>query len=205
MFMATITMPEFAPCCMTQARRFHRVISAGLVYGLLLVCSISQAAEFSIDSANTYLNQGVYNLNTDIHYELSEEILEALGKGIPITFQLLIEIEQPRRYMWNEHVTSRTQRTVLLFHALSEQYLVKNMASGEQQSFRLLNSALKAIGEIRNVPLLAEGSLEKGVDYQVRLRSEIDINALPAPLRPVAWVSDGWKLATEWFICPLRS
>jgi len=166
----------------------------------------TQAAEFTIRDAQTRLVDGVYQLEADLHYQFSDPIHEALDNGVPITINVQIVVERQRDYLWNKAVISLQLHHTIEFHALSGQYIIRNLDSGSQQNFRSLNSALLTLGEVRELPLL-DKSLLKDPDaaYQVRLRSEIDIDALPAPLRPVAWLSYEWKLISEWFVCPLNS
>ena len=108
--------------------------------------------------------------------------------------------------IWNKTLTHLQQHYSVQYHALSGQYIIKDLNSGRQQSFHSINSALLTLGEVRELPLLEQSLLkEPDAVYQVRLRSEIDINSLPAPLRTMAWLSHEWKLKSEWFLCPLSS
>lgn len=173
---------------------------------LLLAAGWLQAAEFTVRDAKTRLVDGVYLLEADIRYQLSDTIHEALANGVPVTISLQIVIEQQRNYIWNKTLTQLQQHYSIQYHALSEQYIIKNIGRGSQQSFRSLNSALQAMGEIRRLPVFKQSLLkDTNAVYLVRLRSEVDINALPAPLRPEAWLSHEWKLSSEWFVCPLIS
>lgn len=173
---------------------------------LLLSVTWLHAAEFTIRDAQTRLLDGIYQLEADIRYQLSDPIHEALANGVPVTISLQIVIEQQREYLWNKTLTHLQQQYSVQYHALSGQYIIKDLNRGRQQSFRSVNSALLTLGEIRELPLLDQSLLkEPGAVYQVRLRSEIDINSLPAPLRPKAWLSHEWKLSSEWFVCPLNS
>jgi len=175
-----------------------------LMVALLLFVGKVQALGVSIDSASTKNNKGVYQLNADIRYALSEEVLEALNNGVAITMQLTINIERPRAYLWDESIATLLQRYSLKYHALSGQYLVQSLNSGEQRSYLSLASALRALGRIRDLPILNQASFKSTQGAVVRLRSKLDTNALPAPLRPVAWLSNEWKLSSEWFTCPLE-
>ncbi|WP_126457048.1 DUF4390 domain-containing protein [Sulfuriflexus mobilis] len=183
------------------------LLLVSLCLGILGLSAVAvQAAEFTVRDARTHQVDGVYQLEADIRYQFSDPVHEALANGVPITIRLQVEIEQRRNYLWNKSITSLQQVYTLEYHALSEQYLVRNVSRGQQQNFRSLNTALLTMGEIRALPILDERLLTgKPSTYQVRLRSEIDLNALPAPLRPVAWLSSDWKIRSEWFVCPLRS
>ena len=184
----------------------HRFFSLLLAGCLMLSVTWLQAAEFTVRDAQTRLLDGVYHLEADIRYQLSDPIHEALANGVPITISLQVVIEQQRDYIWNKTLAHLQQHYSVQYHALSGQYIIKDLNRGRQQSFRSLNSALQTLGEIRELPLLDQSLLkEPDAVYQVRLRSEIDINSLPAPLRPKAWLSHEWKLKSEWFLCPLSS
>ena len=64
-----------------------------LVILLLLLPFQSQAAEIKIESASVKNNQGMYQLNANIHYELNDEVLDALNNGVTITMLLTIRLE----------------------------------------------------------------------------------------------------------------
>ena len=170
---------------------------------LFLLPLPSQAAGVIIEKASTRLQKGVYQLNANINYELSDDVLEAINNGIEITMLVTIKIEQPRSYFWDQLIAEKTQRYELKYHALSGQYLVKSDI-GEQRSYLSLASALRALGQIRALPILDQTQLQDPQDVMVRIKTELDTNALPAPLRPVAWLSKQWNLSSEWFSCPLR-
>ncbi len=170
---------------------------------LLLLPTLGQAASVTIEKASTRLQTGEYQLNADIKYELSEEVLEAINNGIAVTMLLSIKIERPRVYLWDQLIAEKSQTYELKYHALSGQYLVKS-SLGEQRSYLSLASALRALGQIRALPILQQTELQDPQDVMVRIKTELDTNALPAPLRPVAWLSKQWTLSSEWFSCPLR-
>jgi len=176
-----------------------------LTLALLLSTGKALALGVSIDAASTQNNKGVYQLNADIRYELSEEVLEALNNGVAITMQLTINIKRPRAYLWDKSIATLLQRYALKYHALSGQYIVQFLSSGKQRSYLSLASALRALGRVRELPILNQTVIQVPPNAVVHLRSELDTNALPAPLRPVAWLSREWKLRSEWFTCPLKS
>jgi len=172
---------------------------------LLLLSGQTQASGINIVSASTYNNEGSYQLNADIRYELSDEVLEALNNGIAITLKLTIKVKRPRPYWWDETITTLFQRYTLRYHALSGQYIVQFLNSEEQRSYLSLSSALRTIGQIRELVILDNEIIKISKNMTVQLHSELDTNALPAPLRPAAWLSSGWKLSSEWYTCPLQS
>ena len=181
--------------------------AAGRLAGVLLIGLLwmtgAVAASFDIISASTRLEGDVYRLNARIDYRFSSPALEALQNGVPLTVELEMEVRRRRSWLWDETVYALTQRFRLEYHALSRQYLVSNLNSGERRGFPTRSGAVQFMGQINDFPLLDKGLLEKDVRYEGALRVALDRETLPAPLRLVAYLSDDWRLASEWFTWPL--
>lgn len=166
---------------------------------LLLFSFQYSASAFTVKSAETSLVDGVYVLDLNIDYVFSQQMVEALHRGVKITVVLDLEFLRKREYWWDERVTALQQRYELRFHALSQQYILSNLNSGVQHNFPGLNAALAVMGTVVGVPVLDRHLLEEGERYWVRLRARVDVDALPIPLRLRSLVSSSWDLESEWF------
>jgi len=151
-------------------------------------------------NASSVLHDKVYYLNARIDYKLSDKVIDALQKGVPIVFKVEIEISRVRDYIWNETITDLRQRYQLEYHALTKQYIVHNINSGSRHSFPSLNVALSVLGTIVDLPIVDKNLLETGQQYNARIRAELDIDKLPVPLRLLAYLTSGWSLSSEWFL-----
>jgi hypothetical protein len=165
----------------------------------LLHGAAAAAAEFQVQAAETRLINGVYRLDAQLSLEFSDEVLEALDNGVPIDLVLEIEILRQRSWVWDEDLASLEQRHQLRHHALSQQYVVKNLNTGVQQAYPNLAEAKAALGQIRDFPMLDQRLLKPGEHYRARLRVRLDIESLPAPLRPLAYLFRGWRLTSDWY------
>jgi hypothetical protein len=188
---------------LTRTDGFAAGWQSGVLLWVLLWTAGAGAAGFDIVSASTRLEGDVYRLNARIDYRFSGPALEALQNGVPLTVELEMEVRRRRSWLWDETVYALTQRFRLEYHALSRQYLVNNLNSGERRGFPTRSGALQFMGQINDFPLLDKGLLEKDVRYEGALRIQLDRETLPAPLRVVAYLSDDWRLASEWFTWPL--
>ena len=177
----------------------------GLLYCLCLPL-LAQADEFTISEINTRLHEGVYLLNAEIDYRFSEEALLALDSGVPLTILLSIDVERKRGWWWvDEEIANLEQRYLLQYHALSGQYLILNINSGAIHTYPSENTAIHALGRVEDFPLLDARFIKAEETYEIELKAELDIEALPAPLRPVAYISPSWRLASEryaWSLTP---
>ena len=169
--------------------------------GLLLLLAVPQsfAAEFVIEDASIRLDDEAYLLDATIDYRFNDTALEALRSGVPLTLEVRIEVYRIRPVLWNERVATLRLRYQLRYRALSRLYQVVDINSGTTRSFASITAAIRALGTIRNLVAIERHLLEPDERYLVRLRANLDIEALPLPLRPLAYVSPSWHLASEWF------
>ncbi|QKT03494.1 DUF4390 domain-containing protein [Ectothiorhodospiraceae bacterium 2226] len=169
--------------------------------GLALLTAPAFAEEppgFVVERAEMRLVDRVYVLDSDIRYTLSPDTLGALDMGVPLTIELEIQLVNPRWWWWDEIVAELTQSYQLQHHALTERYVVKNLNSGAQQTFAELGPALEALGRVRDLPLLDVKLLGSG-EHIGRVRAALNIEALPAPLRPMAYLSPQWRMSSAWY------
>lgn len=190
-------MPEFKR---HKVQYFIFIILLGWI-GMLQPVMAEHA--FIIKSVETQLSDEVYHLNAKIEYRFSDEALVALKSGVPLLVLMDIEVDKIRGWWFNKTVAELQQGYLLLYHALSEQFIISNLNSGTQENFYTLTNALSALGNIKHLPLIDSNILEADADYKVNVRTRFDIESLPAPMRPIAYISKQWQLDSNWVSWPL--
>ena len=103
----------------------------------------------------------------------------------------------------DEQIAQLRQRFQLQYHALTEQYIVKNLNSGAQNTAPTLNTALYYLRDIDNIPLIDQQLLNPSQHYQVRLKVSMEFDSLPVPLKLSAYMSRSWWLGSDWFVWDL--
>ncbi|WP_455206375.1 DUF4390 domain-containing protein [Kaarinaea lacus] len=176
----------------------RRYLSAMLIF--VASANVANADGFVINHAELVLNEKVYHLNANLDFDLSNDVLDAINSGVPVVLELIIEILEPRRYWWDKEIALLAQRYQLHYHALSEQYLVRNLNSGAQYTYFSLSAALQKIGSISNLPIIDEQLLEnkETEKYYARIRTSLSFDNLPLPLKLDAWTSRSWWLGSDW-------
>lgn len=177
-----------------------RVVVCLVALGLLAP-SPAQAVEgrFEVRSAALELIDGVYFLDARVQYRLSTQALNALEAGVALTIELQLEVERRRRLLPNQTVATLSQRYQLQYHALSNRYVLRNLNSGEQESFATLFAALNQLGRVVDLPVIDAALLDPESRYQFRLRAVLDTREFPGPLRLLAFWADGWRIESDWF------
>lgn len=193
---------------MQKNNNYHPGPRTALLVLLGLLCAgvlRAQETGLEIRNASTQLDDGVWYLSARIDYRLNRETLEALQNGIPLTFELQVELTRQRNWLPDEDVAELRQDFELSWQPLSRGYLVRNKNSGDQRAHTTLFAALKDLGRISELPLIDASLVDDGEDYQVSLRAILDQQQLPGPLRMLAFWDDDFTLESEWYRWNLRT
>ena len=186
----------------------HSVPVAALVVLIGLLCSgLLRAQETGVEirNASTRLDAGVWYLYARIDYRLNRDTLEALQNGIPLTFELEVQLTRQRNWLPDEDVAELRQAFELSWQPLSRGYLVRNKNSGDQRAHTTLFAALNDLGRISALPLIDAALLDDAENYEVSLRAALDQQQLPGPLRMLAFWDDDFTLESEWYRWSLRT
>jgi len=176
----------------TWAARFPFLVS------LLLLSLPSHSEEFLVTDLSAKLVDDTYLMNAEIGYRFSEDVLEALQNGVPITLEMHVQIRREGAWVWTKDLLDFRSRYQIRYHALASVYQVLDLQSGSQQNFATQRSALDALGSIVDLPLVSRANLEPGETYILAVRAKLDTESLPLPLRPAAYVTPSWRLNSEW-------
>lgn len=174
--------------------------------GVLGVSVQADAADEKIAIRSAYLvpTQGVYLLDAKLHLVLPEGARRAVQDGVALTLHAEIELQRARRWWLDETIATLEQNYEVVYHALSENYLLRNLNSGEQTAYSTFDSALEALSLLHDLPVLDQSLLNPREEYEVRLRVTLDVRTLPETLRVVLFWKDNWRQRTEWYLWPLK-
>lgn len=156
-----------------------------------------------IRHANGLIVNGVYRVDAEIDYQLSEEATQALLHGVSLQMDIEFQVKMKRPWLWNKMIKESVLSYRLEHHPLSGNFLVTNLATGERDQFPNLAGALENLGKISNYPLVTQDRLQPDKNYLVEIRARLNKQALPAPLRPLAYLSSRWHVASpgyEWMM-----
>jgi hypothetical protein len=159
---------------------------------------------FDVRSASTAVVDDVIELEARLQLVLSDEALAALDSGVPLTIELKLELIRERRFILDAIDAELTLRYALEYKPLSQRYIVRNLNSGDQDSFATLYSALNNLGRIQDLPVIDESILLSDGSYRMRLQAILSTQQYPAPLRLLFFWRDQWQLKSEWFEWPLE-
>lgn len=176
-----------------------------MIYLMLIgLCSgpstLALASGFKVSSVQARATGQTLHLSGSFDLTLTPEVEEAIGNGIPVEIAMDFRLYRNRPLMWDERVATWTIRRELRYHALTGQYLISAAPAGPvaRESFTSLNEALAQTGSLTDVALPLTTPLLSSAEYHLRVRASLDIEALPALLRPLAYTSRAWDLNSGW-------
>ncbi len=165
---------------------------------VLLLATAVEANEFKTAGLHPRLVGQTIEFSGGYELALTPKIEEALLKGIPIEIMIQMRLYRERRVFWNARVVSWEHRREIRYHALSGQYLVAYRGDDppSRESFASLPEALRHAGVLDDTRhVLAKTT---GKNLILKAHAVLNIEALPAVLRPVAYASMAWRLDSGW-------
>jgi len=161
--------------------------------------SIEREGYFEVRSASTRPINGVHTLDARLQLVLSSEALAALASGVTLSIELQMQVIRVRRFLIDDVEAELAIRYQLEYRPLSQRYIVRNLNSGNQDSFATLYSALNNLGRIQGLPVIDDALLSPDRPYRLRLRAMLNTQEYPVILRMLFFWRGQWQLQSEWF------
>ncbi|MEJ2522940.1 MAG: DUF4390 domain-containing protein [Gammaproteobacteria bacterium] len=188
----------------SPALRRTAAILVALVLAVALVPRAEAAGFVQVLKASMSLRDGVWYLDADVAWSPSEAAREALDSGVTLDVILRVAVSERRRFLWDPDVAELEQRYELQYHALTQRFILRNLNSGQQRTFATLDAALRALSEVRQLPVLDDALLDDDEQYDVGLKAEMDMKQLGGPLALISFLWNDWQLESEWERWPLQ-
>lgn len=160
---------------------------------------VEREGYFEVRSASMQQIDGVHTLDARLQLVLSSEALAALDSGVTLTIEMQMQVIRIRRFYFDDIEAELAVRYELQHRPLSQRYIVRNLNSGDQDSFATLYSALNSLGRIQGLPVIDDALLTPDRAYRLRLRAMLNTQQYPAPLRLLFFWRGQWQLQSEWF------
>ncbi|MCJ7591157.1 MAG: DUF4390 domain-containing protein [Woeseiaceae bacterium] len=181
-------------------RRLSIALFVVLVLGTgLAQDDIEREGYFEVRSASTEQQGGVHTLDARLQLVLSSEALAALESGVTLTIEIELQVIRVKRFLIDAVDAELAVRYELEYRPLSQRYIVKNLNSGDQDTFATLYSALNSLGRVQGLPVIDDALLLPDRSYRLRLRAMLNTQQYPAPLRLLFFWRGQWQLQSEWF------
>ena len=183
-----------------QTLVLQRRLSKSVVLILLYLSTTGPASAtgITIQSCATHREGDIYVLDADIQFDISENALEALKHGIALQIHTILRLKKDRNWLWDSVLKETVLRYRMEHHPLSGHYMVTDLLTGVRHTYPTLEGAVGFLTILNNIPFFESNLLKENESYTGNMRTQLDIESLPASLRPVAYLSSNWQLSSPW-------
>lgn len=153
--------------------------------------------DIKILSGESQFSNNILSINADAEVDLAKDPIEALESGVPLFFDLHIEILRNRKYMWDRDLFKTKYTYSLQRHTLSKKYVLKNLITDTQRAHDSITAALQNLGQVRKLAVIDLEEITNRKNLVIAIQLELKISALPAPMMPLAYVSPQWHISSQ--------
>lgn len=154
---------------------------------------------FRVMRAELVQRDDAWLLNADIDYRFSDTVIDALRNGVALTLELRLIVLRDRSWLWDETLLDRRRRFQIRYHSLAKLFQLNPEEGDTPRNFSSLHALLENLGALRGLVVAPAARLPADARFRAKLMVKLDIEALPLPLRPVAYLTPAWRLDSPWY------
>ncbi|HJP34749.1 MAG TPA: DUF4390 domain-containing protein, partial [Gammaproteobacteria bacterium] len=153
----------------------------------------------TVHSADSNVINQMLVISAEMDFVFSDDALEAMQSGVALIVDVDFRIKRQRRYIWDPSILNLSRRYRIERHAISDRYVITDLVTDNRRIHDSIEAAVRDLGRIREIPIAENSQIDSSLDYQVGIRARLDLESLPAPLRPLAYISPSWRMSSGWY------
>ncbi len=138
-----------------------------------------------------------YRLSSHFTVDLTRSLEDALMRGVPLYFNLQVEVSRPRWYWFDEVAVTATRRIRLSYNLLTQQYRA-SIDGSLHRNFSRLDDMLALLRRPGRWIIADSGALQRDAAYTVGVQMSLDVSQLPKPIQVSAMGSGDWRMSSGW-------
>ncbi len=175
-----------------------------LLMSVVAINAFAADDELIIQGASINVQNDVYLLDAQLNFNLPKNAERSVRDGVVMNLEVEVRFDRVRRLWLNESIASLEQRYSLIYHSVSERFLLRNLNSGAQSSYASFDEAIAALKNIRDLPLLDSNLLHTTVRNEISMRASVDIRSIPRALGLLLFWVDDFSLKSDWYTWPMK-
>lgn len=178
-------------CRNAQAILLGLLISAG---------SIAQGEPtFNVKSASFTMQDGLLLLDSTIEIELPKYINRAIDQGFAVPLMFEVEVLEYSQYWFDKKLLSLKQQYQLHYLPMLSSYAIFDVNANQRFYFNSRQQAVSYLKVVYAYPMFDVDNINQSGLAYVRMRTGIDVDELPLPLKSSSLWDNDWELESDWF------
>lgn len=172
-----------------------------LIVGLLL---IAPQAGYAQDA--TLTNITVSNTQDDLLLFLNlegafrEEMKQAILSGAPSTFSFFAKLNRVRSLWFDKDIADLEVTHTIVYDNLKKEFTVtRSWKDDNPEVTKSFDEAKRWMTEIDSLKIIPLNRLERGEQYQLRVKAEVSKKTLPLYLHYILFFVSLWDFETDWY------
>ena len=128
----------------------------------------------------------------------TEEMLEGVRNGIPLTFRFNIQLDKIRNKWFDVTLVEETINHTLSYDAIKESYQVAFSEKNKPQVTRSQDKAKQLMAELSGLKVIAHKELIPDAPYALQIKTTLVENTLPLGMHYVLPFTSLWNFETDW-------
>lgn len=172
-----------------------------LIVGLVLIAS---QAGYAQDA--TLTNITVSNTQDDLLLFLNlegafrEEMKQAILSGAPSTFSFFAKLNRVRSLWFDKDIADLEVTHTIVYDNLKKEFTVtRSWKDDNPEVTKSFDEAKRWMTEIDSLKIIPLNRLERGEQYQLRVKAEVSKKTLPLYLHYILFFVSLWDFETDWY------
>ena len=129
-----------------------------------------------------------------------EEMEGAIKSGVPTTFSFFINLYRKRTLWPDKRIAEIRVTHTIKYNNLKEEFDIKRSWQPEKaHTVKTFDDAKKLMSEIDSLKIIPLKELQKGKQYQIQAKAELNKVTLPFYLHYVLFFISMWDFETDWY------
>ncbi|WPD22471.1 MAG: DUF4390 domain-containing protein [Candidatus Electrothrix scaldis] len=135
-----------------------------------------------------------------VRHCFTDEMLEGVRNGIPLTFRFDIRLDKIRKNWFDSELVEHKINHTLSYDPLKEEYQVAFAEKDRPEVTRSLNEAKKMMADINGLALHPLNELQAGSPYSLEIKATLVENTFPLSMHSIIPFTSLWNFETDWRI-----
>ena len=172
-----------------------------LVLGLLLIFPrAGDAQDATLTNITVSNTQDDLLLFLNLEGAFREEMQKAILSGVPSTFSFFAKLNRVRSFWFDKDIADLEVTHTIVYDNLKKEFTVtRSWKDNNTEVTKSFDEAKKWMTEIDNIKIIPLNRLEKGEQYQLRVKAEVSKKTLPLYLHYILIFVSLWDFETDWY------
>lgn len=171
---------------------------SGLFFSLPVFSASQTEQEPIIDEIVISTTNGHLLLFATVTHCFTDEMLEGVRNGIPLTFRFDIRLNKIHKNWFDSELVEHKINHTLSYDPLKEEYQVAFAERDRPEVTRSLEEAKQMMADLNGLQLYPLNELQVGSPYSLEIKATLVENTFPLGIHSIIPFTSLWNFETDW-------